>query len=64
MKYKSLLDIPFRTAEIFPDRISHKDNRKDNPEPVKYSEFTGFIRVLTAGFKYYGIQKKDHAAFL
>lgn len=63
MKYKSLLDIPFRTSDKYPERISHNDNRKDSPNPVKYSEFTRFIRILAAGFKYYGINRNDHISF-
>ncbi len=63
MKYNSLLDIPFRTAEQFPDRISHKDNRSKSFVPVKYSDFARFIRILTAGFDYFEIEKNDHVSF-
>ena len=63
MIYKSLLDIPFRTAEQFPDRISHKDNRYESFQPVKYSDFARYIRILTAGFSYFGIKRNDHVSF-
>ena len=63
MKYKSLLDIPFKTSERFPDRISHKDMREKNTVTVSYREFTRFIRVLTAGFKYFGVDRKEHVSF-
>ena len=63
MKYKNLLDIPFQTSDRFPERISHKDMREKNTVTVRYSEFTGFIRVLTAGFKYFGVDRKEHVSF-
>ncbi len=63
MKYKNLVEIPFITAEKYPDRISHKDNRVKDFKPVTYREFARFIRILTAGFKFYGISSKDHVSF-
>jgi long-chain acyl-CoA synthetase len=63
MNYKSLLDIPFQTSEQFPDRISHMDNRNNSFSPVTYSELARFVRILTAGFKYYGINRNDHISF-
>ena len=61
--YNSLLEIPFQTAQKFPDRISHKFTTKSGSTSLTFSDFTRYIRVLTAGLDHYGIKKKDHIGF-
>ena len=61
--YTSLLEIPFRTAELFPDRISHQYMSKSGVRSLTFAQFARQIRFLTAGFSKYGIKKKDHVGF-
>jgi long-chain acyl-CoA synthetase len=58
-----LLSVPFRTADRYPERISHKWRVKDKVETRTYAEYARAIRVMTAGFKAEGIGKGDHVAF-
>ncbi len=58
-----LLSIPFKTAALFPDRISHKWKIKDKSETRSYAQFARAIRILTAGFKAAGISRGDHTGF-
>jgi long-chain acyl-CoA synthetase len=58
-----LLSVPFKTAGLYPERISHKWRVKDKVETRTYAEFARAIRVMTAGFKAVGIGKGDHVAF-
>ncbi len=61
--YKNLLEIPFKTARKYPDRISHRFRDGKSFTDVTYSEFTRDIKILTEGLAAYGIKKGDHAAF-
>ncbi len=61
--YQSLLDIPFQTAEEYPDRISHQFINGTTTETRTFKEFARLIEVLSAGFKAYGIDRKDHVGF-
>ena len=61
--YNSLLDIPFEAAGKYPDRISHQFRNGKKTETRTFKDFTRLIEVLTAGFGYYGIEKKDHVGF-
>jgi len=61
--YSSLLEIPFRTAKQFPNRISHQYMTKSGVQSLTFSQFTRFVRILTAGLSHYGIKKKDHIGF-
>lgn len=63
---QSIIEIPFLLAADYPDRISHRyrTGRKGSEFTEKrYSEFTRFIRVLTAGFHSFGLKKGDHVGF-
>lgn len=59
----SLLEIPFITAARYPDRISYRSRNGKQFIDKTYSEFARFIRVLTAGFKSYGVEKGEHVGF-
>ncbi|OQY32599.1 MAG: hypothetical protein B6241_10535 [Spirochaetaceae bacterium 4572_59] len=61
--YNSLLDIPFRTAALYPDRISHQFRTPSGTETRTFAEFALLIKQLTAGFRSYGIERKDHVGF-
>jgi long-chain acyl-CoA synthetase len=61
--YRSILDIPFRTAERFPSRVSHQFRVGDTTETRSFAQFATLIRELTAGFKELGIEKGNHVGF-
>lgn len=61
--YTSILEIPFETAKKFPHRISHQYMTRDGEKTLTFSEFTRYIRVLTAGLAEAGISRKDHVGF-
>ncbi len=61
--YKNLLEIPFKTAEKYPDRVSHRFRDGKSFTDITYSRFTEDIKILTEGLAAYGIKKGDHAAF-
>ncbi|MCX7027014.1 MAG: AMP-binding protein [Spirochaetes bacterium] len=58
-----LLAVPFRTAGLYPERISHKWRVKDRSETRTYTDFARAIRIMTAGFRAQGIDRADHVAF-
>jgi long-chain acyl-CoA synthetase len=58
-----LLSIPFETARLYPERISHKWKLKDRAETRSYAQFARAIRILTAGFKAAGVSRGDHTGF-
>ncbi|MDX9800205.1 MAG: AMP-binding protein [Spirochaetia bacterium] len=60
---RNILEIPFITAELYPDRISHKIKNADKIEFKTYKEFARLIRELTAGFRTLGIEKDKHVGF-
>jgi long-chain acyl-CoA synthetase len=60
---KTVLEIPFRTSSLYPDRISHKAKDGGAVKEWTYGEFARFIRVLTAGFQKYGVRRGDHVGF-
>ncbi len=62
MDYK-LSDIPFRAANRFKDRISHKYRAGSETVTKTYAQFARLIRVLTAGFDASGLKKGDHVGF-
>ncbi|MBI9108818.1 MAG: AMP-binding protein [Spirochaetales bacterium] len=61
--YKNLLEIPFNTAQKYPDRVSHRFREGKSFTDITYSRFVQDIKILTEGFAAYGIQEGDHAAF-
>ena len=61
--YRSILDIPFRAAERFPERVSHSYLAGKTKENRTFAQFAGLIRELTAGFQSLGISKGDHVGF-
>jgi len=61
--FNSLLEIPFQTVLEYPQRISHKWKIKKEEHTRTFSDLTHYIRVMTAGFRRFGIQKKDHIGF-
>jgi long-chain acyl-CoA synthetase len=63
MKYTNLLEIPFKTAQKYPDRVSHRFRAGKSFTNKTYSQFAADIKIATEGFDAYGIQKGDHAAF-
>ena len=58
-----LLSVPFETARLYPERVSHKWKIKDAGETRSYAEFARMIRILTAAFKSLGVAKGDHVGF-
>ncbi len=61
---KSIVEIPFLTASVYPDRVSYRSRVGSNKfEDKTYAEFARYIRVLTAGFQAFGLKKGDHAGF-
>jgi long-chain acyl-CoA synthetase len=61
--YRNLLEIPIRTASLYPDRISHKSKSKTKEETHRYGEFVRLIADLAAGFSRFGLKKGDHVGF-
>ncbi|MEI6874315.1 MAG: AMP-binding protein, partial [Spirochaetota bacterium] len=61
--YLSLLEIPFKAALDFPDRVSHRWHVKNGTENRTYAETARFIRVLTAGLAEAGVGRGDHVGF-
>jgi long-chain acyl-CoA synthetase len=61
--YTNLLEIPFKTAQKYPDRVSHRFRVGKSFINKTYSQFVADIKIATEGFCAYGIQKGDHAAF-
>ncbi len=61
--YNNILEVPLKTASIYPKRISHKSNIKKNIPNRTYGEFVKTIALLTAGFEHFGMKKSDHISF-
>lgn len=61
--YSNLLEIPFRTAAVYPDRVSHQFRSGDHVETRTFSDFTRLIRVLAAGFEQAGLGSGEHVGF-
>ena len=59
----SILDIPFKTAELYPDRISHKFRTSDGTVTRTFKDLARYLSVLTAGLQVCGIGRKDHVGF-
>ncbi|MCX7025112.1 MAG: AMP-binding protein [Spirochaetes bacterium] len=61
--FANLLEIPFRSAALWPDRVSHKFRVGNREETRTYADFAASIRRLSAGFAAAGIGKGDHVGF-
>jgi len=60
---RTIIDIPFETAERFPDRVSHKTKSKDNVITHTYREFAKEIQECAAGVRAYGLKSGDKVGF-
>lgn len=61
--YRNLLEIPFQTAERYPNRVSHAFKVGTKTESRTFAEFTRLIRLLAAGFEGAGVVAGDHVGF-
>lgn len=59
----ALLGVPFKTAQLFPDRVAYKWRIRSGEETRTYAQLAHSIRLFSAGFKAYGIQRGDHVGF-
>ena len=61
----TIIEIPFKTAAAYPDRVSHRFRDASGRQFVerRYGEFARYIRILTAGFSAHGLNKGDHVGF-
>lgn len=60
---RTIIDIPFETAERFPDRVSHKTKTKDNVITHTYREFAKEIQECAAGVRAYDLKSGDKVGF-
>lgn len=63
LDFRSLVEIPFRTAEDFPERISHKIRFGNSFIDKTYSQLARDIKALGTAFSSLGIKQDDHVAF-
>ncbi|MBI9098868.1 MAG: AMP-binding protein, partial [Spirochaetaceae bacterium] len=61
--FKSLVEIPFKTAEDFPSRISHKIRIGNSFLEKTYKELALDIKACGAAFHKLGIKTGDHVSF-
>ena len=61
--FKSLVEIPFKSADDFPDRISHKVRIGKSFIEKTYRELAEDIKAVAAAFDNIGIKAKDHVSF-
>jgi len=59
----NILDLPFYAAEHFGRRVSHKIKEKGRNTEKTFNDTAESVRILAAGFKYYGIKQNDHVGF-
>ena len=60
---RTILDIPFETAERYPSRPSHKTKYKTGEVSHTYGEYAEEIRTVAAGLSSYGVEWGDKAGF-
>ncbi|MFW6360337.1 MAG: AMP-dependent synthetase/ligase [Spirochaetota bacterium] len=60
---RTIIDIPFETAELFPDRVSHKAKTKTEAVTHTYREFADEIKACAAGLHSYGLESGEKAGF-
>ncbi|MFP4179560.1 MAG: AMP-dependent synthetase/ligase [Spirochaetaceae bacterium] len=60
---RTIIDIPFETAEKYPDRVSHKTKTKTGEVTHTYREFAAEIRQAAAGLSVYGVKPEDKVGF-
>jgi len=63
MNFRNIVEIPFRTAEDFPERVSHKTRIGNSYIDKTYSQLCRDIRALGAAFYELGMKKDDHVSF-
>ncbi len=61
--FKNLVEIPFRSAVDFPDRVSHKIRIGNSFIEKSYRELASDIRSFGAALDKLGIKAKDHVSF-
>jgi long-chain acyl-CoA synthetase len=61
--FNNLLEIPYKTAQEYGDRISHQYYVDKELKQHSFKDFTQNIGVLTGGFKTYGLEPEDHVSF-
>ncbi|MFO7850150.1 MAG: AMP-binding protein [Spirochaetia bacterium] len=60
---RTIIDIPFETAEKYPKRVSHKAKTKDGVLTYTYREYAAEIREAAAGLNAYGVRAGDKVGF-
>ena len=60
---KTITELPFKAAERFPERISHKFRIGNEIETRTFTDFVTLIRELTAALQELGLSRKDHVGF-
>ncbi|MBN2658417.1 MAG: AMP-binding protein [Spirochaetales bacterium] len=63
LNFRNIVEIPFRAAEDFPDRISHKTRIGNSFIDKTYFQLGRDIRALGAAFADLGIARGDHISF-
>jgi long-chain acyl-CoA synthetase len=61
--YRTLIDIPFASAERFPDRIAQKYRGGDGFSTKTYAEFARQVRACAVGLRASGVAAGEHVAF-
>jgi len=60
---RTLIDIPFSSAERFPDRIVQKYRVRDGFSTKTYAEFARQVRACALGLRACGVAEGEHVAF-
>ncbi|MBB6482245.1 AMP-dependent synthetase/ligase [Spirochaeta isovalerica] len=63
LNFRNIVEIPFRTAEDFPDRVSHKTRIGNSFIDKTYFQLSRDIRALGTAFAELGIGEGDHVSF-
>src|SRR5512137_1547600 len=61
--YRTLIDIPFSSAERFPGRIVQKYRGGDGFATKTYAEFARQVRACALGLRASGVSAGQHVAF-
>jgi long-chain acyl-CoA synthetase len=61
--YRTLIDIPFSSAERFPGRIVQKYRVRDGFTTKTYAEFARQVRACALGLRASGVSEGEHVAF-
>jgi long-chain acyl-CoA synthetase len=61
--FSNILEIPIKSAAVYPDRVSHKVPTENGFITKTYRDLLNSISALTAGLAHFGVSPKDHIGF-